>query len=93
MNTFPSIYQPEDEDSAFEMLNLQRQKVLKNPKQFYCTFENCQKNFGTKGNLKAHEALHISDRRFKCSFVGCKRSYINKCRLNVHERTHVGILN
>jgi uncharacterized Zn-finger protein len=53
-----------------------------------CTYENCNKVFSTKGNLKAHELLH-QERNFTCNFEGCGKSYVNERRLEVHSRTHV----
>jgi len=56
---------------------------------FICHYENCNKGFITKSNLKAHMCKHTGIKPFICNFENCKKTYTRKCRFKIHLRMHV----
>lgn len=50
-------------------------KKHKGERDFVCPFENCQKGFYEKGNLKTHMRLHTGEKPYFCQFFGCEKSF------------------
>ncbi|KAL7619538.1 Metallothionein expression activator [Parahypoxylon ruwenzoriense] len=54
-----------------------------------CTFEDCNKKFGRKENIKSHVQTHLNDRQYKCPT--CQKCFVRQHDLKRHAKIHTGI--
>ncbi|KAL2261044.1 hypothetical protein VTK26DRAFT_4780 [Humicola hyalothermophila] len=57
--------------------------------KWICTYENCQKRFGRKENIKSHVQTHLNDRQYQCPT--CKKCFVRQHDLKRHAKIHTGI--
>ncbi|ORY60843.1 uncharacterized protein BCR38DRAFT_47759 [Pseudomassariella vexata] len=57
--------------------------------KWICTFEDCQKRFGRKENIKSHVQTHLNDRQYKCPT--CHKCFVRQHDLKRHAKIHTGI--
>ncbi|KAI0509486.1 hypothetical protein F5B22DRAFT_322979 [Xylaria bambusicola] len=57
--------------------------------KWICTFEDCNKKFGRKENIKSHVQTHLNDRQFKCP--ACQKCFVRQHDLKRHAKIHTGI--
>ena len=53
-----------------------------------CKFEDCNKRFGRKENIKSHVQTHLGDRQFRCDH--CKKCFVRGHDLKRHAKIHTG---
>ncbi|KAI1098422.1 hypothetical protein F4804DRAFT_324802 [Jackrogersella minutella] len=54
-----------------------------------CVFEDCNKKFGRKENIKSHVQTHLNDRQYKCPT--CHKCFVRQHDLKRHAKIHTGI--
>ncbi|KAI1807544.1 hypothetical protein F4811DRAFT_477439 [Daldinia bambusicola] len=54
-----------------------------------CKFEDCNKKFGRKENIKSHVQTHLNDRQYKCPT--CHKCFVRQHDLKRHAKIHTGI--
>ncbi|KAI1768470.1 hypothetical protein GGR53DRAFT_478227 [Hypoxylon sp. FL1150] len=54
-----------------------------------CTFEDCNKKFGRKENIKSHVQTHLNDRQYMCPT--CHKCFVRQHDLKRHAKIHTGI--
>jgi regulatory protein SWI5 len=54
-----------------------------------CSFEDCDKRFGRKENIKSHVQTHLNDRQYQCP--SCKKCFVRQHDLKRHAKIHTGI--
>ena len=57
--------------------------------KWVCVYENCQKRFGRKENIKSHVQTHLNDRQYQCPT--CKKCFVRQHDLKRHAKIHTGI--
>ncbi|KAI3318106.1 hypothetical protein HD806DRAFT_513127 [Xylariaceae sp. AK1471] len=57
--------------------------------KWICTFEDCNKKFGRKENIKSHVQTHLNDRQFQCP--ACQKCFVRQHDLKRHAKIHTGI--
>lgn len=57
--------------------------------KWICVFEDCNKRFGRKENIKSHVQTHLNDRQFKCP--ECQKCFVRQHDLKRHAKIHTGI--
>ncbi|KAJ8126496.1 hypothetical protein O1611_g7142 [Lasiodiplodia mahajangana] len=57
--------------------------------KWICVFEDCNKKFGRKENIKSHVQTHLNDRQFKCP--SCQKCFVRQHDLKRHAKIHTGI--
>ncbi|KAI0595143.1 hypothetical protein F4775DRAFT_388335 [Biscogniauxia sp. FL1348] len=57
--------------------------------KWVCTFEDCNKKFGRKENIKSHVQTHLNDRQYKCPT--CQKCFVRQHDLKRHAKIHTGI--
>ncbi|KAI8631445.1 hypothetical protein F5Y19DRAFT_396436 [Xylariaceae sp. FL1651] len=57
--------------------------------KWVCTFEDCNKKFGRKENIKSHVQTHLNDRQYKCPV--CQKCFVRQHDLKRHAKIHTGI--
>ena len=57
--------------------------------KWICVFEDCNKKFGRKENIKSHVQTHLNDRQFKCP--ACQKCFVRQHDLKRHAKIHTGI--
>ncbi len=57
--------------------------------KWVCTFEDCNKRFGRKENVKSHVQTHLNDRQYQCPT--CKKCFVRQHDLKRHAKIHTGI--
>lgn len=69
------------------------QKYIEGPdpkdNKWICTFEDCNKKFGRKENIKSHVQTHLNDRQYKCPT--CNKCFVRQHDLKRHAKIHTGI--
>ena len=53
-----------------------------------CKFDDCDKKFGRKENIKSHVQTHLGDRQFRCDH--CKKCFVRGHDLKRHAKIHTG---
>jgi regulatory protein SWI5 len=53
-----------------------------------CKYEDCNKRFGRKENIKSHVQTHLGDRQFRCDH--CKKCFVRGHDLKRHAKIHTG---
>lgn len=56
--------------------------------KWVCKFEDCNKRFGRKENIKSHVQTHLGDRQFRCDH--CKKCFVRGHDLKRHAKIHTG---
>lgn len=56
--------------------------------KWVCKFEDCNKKFGRKENIKSHVQTHLGDRQFRCDH--CKKCFVRGHDLKRHAKIHTG---
>ncbi|ETN45477.1 uncharacterized protein HMPREF1541_09309 [Cyphellophora europaea CBS 101466] len=56
--------------------------------KWVCKYENCNKRFGRKENIKSHVQTHLGDRQFKCDH--CNKCFVRGHDLKRHAKIHTG---
>jgi regulatory protein SWI5 len=56
--------------------------------KWICKFEDCNKRFGRKENIKSHVQTHLGDRQFRCDH--CKKCFVRGHDLKRHAKIHTG---
>ncbi|KAI4861198.1 hypothetical protein F4820DRAFT_74693 [Hypoxylon rubiginosum] len=54
-----------------------------------CVFEDCNKKFGRKENIKSHVQTHLNDRQYMCPT--CQKCFVRQHDLKRHAKIHTGI--
>ncbi|SPQ24479.1 c3eab147-e774-4bce-9379-2d51f8b6f3ce [Thermothielavioides terrestris] len=57
--------------------------------KWVCLYENCNKPFGRKENIKSHVQTHLNDRQYRCPT--CKKCFVRQHDLKRHAKIHTGI--
>lgn len=57
--------------------------------KWICTFEDCNKKFGRKENIKSHVQTHLNDRQYQCP--ACQKCFVRQHDLKRHAKIHTGI--
>ncbi|KAI1159197.1 hypothetical protein F5B18DRAFT_637751 [Nemania serpens] len=57
--------------------------------KWICVFDDCNKKFGRKENIKSHVQTHLNDRQFKCP--SCHKCFVRQHDLKRHAKIHTGI--
>ncbi|RYP08903.1 hypothetical protein DL764_001613 [Monosporascus ibericus] len=57
--------------------------------KWVCIFEDCNKRFGRKENIKSHVQTHLNDRQYQCPT--CKKCFVRQHDLKRHAKIHTGI--
>lgn len=56
--------------------------------KWICKFEDCNKRFGRKENIKSHVQTHLGDRQFRCDH--CQKCFVRGHDLKRHAKIHTG---
>lgn len=56
--------------------------------KYVCKFEDCDKRFGRKENIKSHVQTHLGDRQFRCDH--CMKRFVRGHDLKRHAKIHTG---
>jgi len=56
--------------------------------KWICRYEECNKKFGRKENIKSHVQTHLGDRQFRCDH--CKKCFVRGHDLKRHAKIHTG---
>lgn len=56
--------------------------------KWICKYEDCNKKFGRKENIKSHVQTHLGDRQFRCDH--CKKCFVRGHDLKRHAKIHTG---
>lgn len=56
--------------------------------KWVCKYEDCDKRFGRKENIKSHVQTHLGDRQFKCDH--CGKCFVRGHDLKRHAKIHSG---
>lgn len=54
-----------------------------------CTFEDCNRSFGRKENIKSHVQTHLGDRQYRC--IHCGNTFVRQHDLKRHAKIHSGV--
>ena len=60
-----------------------------NDGKWVCKFDDCNKRFGRKENIKSHVQTHLNDRQYRCPT--CKKCFVRQHDLKRHAKIHTGI--
>ena len=56
--------------------------------KWICIYDQCNKRFGRKENIKSHVQTHLGDRQFRCDH--CKKCFVRGHDLKRHAKIHTG---
>ncbi len=56
--------------------------------KWVCKYEDCNKKFGRKENIKSHVQTHLGDRQFRCDH--CNKCFVRGHDLKRHAKIHTG---
>lgn len=56
--------------------------------KWVCKYEDCDKRFGRKENIKSHVQTHLGDRQFRCDH--CQKCFVRGHDLKRHAKIHTG---
>lgn len=56
--------------------------------KWVCKYEDCDKRFGRKENIKSHVQTHLGDRQFRCDH--CRKCFVRGHDLKRHAKIHTG---
>lgn len=56
--------------------------------KWICKYDDCNKRFGRKENIKSHVQTHLGDRQFRCDH--CKKCFVRGHDLKRHAKIHTG---
>ena len=61
---------------------------MPNDNKWVCRYEDCNKRFGRKENIKSHVQTHLGDRQFRCDH--CRKCFVRGHDLKRHAKIHTG---
>ena len=56
--------------------------------KWICKYDECNKRFGRKENIKSHVQTHLGDRQFRCDH--CQKCFVRGHDLKRHAKIHTG---
>lgn len=56
--------------------------------KWICKYDDCNKRFGRKENIKSHVQTHLGDRQFRCDH--CQKCFVRGHDLKRHAKIHTG---
>ncbi|KAL8841337.1 MAG: hypothetical protein Q9170_000967 [Blastenia crenularia] len=56
--------------------------------KYMCTYEDCNKLFGRKENIRSHIQTHLGDRQWRCNH--CNKRFVRQHDLKRHAKIHTG---
>ncbi|KAL8653971.1 MAG: hypothetical protein Q9210_001778 [Variospora velana] len=56
--------------------------------RYMCTYEDCNKLFGRKENIRSHIQTHLGDRQWRCNH--CHKRFVRQHDLKRHAKIHTG---
>ncbi|XP_059111818.1 Kruppel-like factor 18 [Peromyscus eremicus] len=78
------------ETSDPETLNYMSQKKDRKLKQYFCSFQNCDKAYTTLFHLKDHVRKHTGEKPYVCKELGCSWTFFRSVDLKRHQSKHSG---
>ena len=60
------------------------------PRNFQCTYPDCNKSYLKSSHLKQHVRSHTGEKPFKCNWVDCNWQFTRSDELTRHYRKHTG---
>lgn len=54
-----------------------------------CMFQDCDRSFGRKENIKSHVQTHLGDRQYRC--MHCGNTFVRQHDLKRHAKIHSGV--
>jgi hypothetical protein len=63
---------------------------LSRPRNFVCTYPNCNKSYLKSSHLKQHYRSHTGEKPYKCSWHNCTWQFTRSDELTRHFRKHTG---
>ncbi|KAK4132683.1 hypothetical protein BT67DRAFT_424974 [Trichocladium antarcticum] len=57
--------------------------------KWLCLYDDCQKRFGRKENIKSHVQTHLNDRQYQCP--SCHKCFVRQHDLKRHAKIHTGV--
>ena len=69
---------------------ISQNQVLKRPRNFQCTYPDCNKSYLKSSHLKQHVRSHTGEKPFKCNWVDCNWQFTRSDELTRHYRKHTG---
>ncbi|XP_058170161.1 zinc finger protein 493-like [Anopheles ziemanni] len=64
--------------------------VQERPRNFRCSFVDCEKTYTRMCHLRAHELLHNGALPFRCPWETCNAAFARSFELSRHRRKHTG---
>ena len=64
--------------------------LVERPRNFQCTFANCNKSYLKSSHLKQHFRSHTGEKPYKCNWPNCVWQFTRSDELTRHYRKHTG---
>jgi uncharacterized Zn-finger protein len=69
----------------------QAQNGSNRPRNFQCTYPDCNKSYLKSSHLKQHVRSHTGEKPYKCNWPNCNWQFTRSDELTRHYRKHTGI--